>query len=519
MKQLGKYEIIRLLGQGAMGEVYLAFHPAIGREVAVKTILPSAAKGEEAEERFRREAAAAGKLNHPNLVTIYDFDRDGDLLYLVMEYVQGEDLEALIAQQAMTPAQFLETLAQVCDGLSHAHRNGVIHRDIKPSNVRVIRDGKRIQAKVMDFGIARTHDSSMTATGIVMGTVSYMAPEYIQTGRTSVQGDLWAVGVMLYECLAGRKPFGGDNTTTVLFKIVSEVPAPLDPGAYQGISPSVRDILDRALSKDPAQRYQTAEELAKALRACKDPSWKGVVEATAVLPFAPEPTVALPTGRNTAAPTAQVPPDPGAPTALSVSGGRGIRRAALGTAVAVLLGVGGYLVFRKREAAVAPPPPPVESGTPSPPVTAPVEAPVTPPPAPTPGKAPAAAPPQTPPKAEQPSPQPPVVEETLDQRLERAVAQIATDPAAAAAQLRDLSAAHPGDARVQGNLLAVCYRTREVAEFERSLDAAVAAGLSGPQMMRAAPAFRQAMVEELRAHKARDGSHVLPVGTIAKLGR
>lgn len=213
-------------------------------------------------------------MNHPNLVTIYDFDRDGDLLYLVMEYVQGEDLDDIISQQSMTPSQFLEVLAQICDGLSYAHRNGIVHRDIKPSNIRVIRDGKRILSKVMDFGIARTQDSSMTSTGIVMGTVSYMAPEYIQTGRSTAQGDLWAVGVMLYECLSCRKPFGGDNTTTILFKIVSEVPAPIDPDDIQGISPSIRDILDRALSKDPVQRFQTAEEFAKSLRACKNPSWR-----------------------------------------------------------------------------------------------------------------------------------------------------------------------------------------------------------------------------------------------------
>ncbi|HNX93919.1 MAG TPA: serine/threonine-protein kinase, partial [Holophaga sp.] len=212
-KQLGKYEILRTLGQGAMGEVYLAHHPTIGRDVAIKTILPSAARGDDAEDRFRREAAAAGKLNHPNLVTIYDFDKDGDVLYLVMEYVKGDDLEDLILNRELSQSQFLEVLAQICDGLSFAHRSGIIHRDIKPSNVRVIRDGKRLLAKVMDFGIARVEDSGMTATGIVMGTVSYMAPEYIQSGKAVAQCDLWAVGVMLYEYLAGRKPFFADNTT------------------------------------------------------------------------------------------------------------------------------------------------------------------------------------------------------------------------------------------------------------------------------------------------------------------
>jgi eukaryotic-like serine/threonine-protein kinase len=276
--RLGKYEIIRTLGHGAMGEVYLAHHPVIGREVAIKTILPSAAKGEDAEGRFRREATAAGKLNHPNLVTIFDFDKDGDILYLVMEYVKGEDLEELVRERDLTHSQFLEVLAQVCDGLAFAHKAGIIHRDIKPANVRVTRDGKRLLAKVMDFGIARTEDSNLTSTGIVMGTVSYMAPEYIQTGKATTQADLWAVGVMLYECLAGRKPFHAENTTTVLFKIVSETPRALEPGEIHGISPSVRAVLERALAKDPGKRFLSAEQFGKALRACKDPNWTGETE-------------------------------------------------------------------------------------------------------------------------------------------------------------------------------------------------------------------------------------------------
>lgn len=283
IERLGKYEIKRFLGQGAMGEVYLARHPVIDREVAIKTILRSAALGEGAEERFRREAAAAGKLSHPNLVTIFDFDKDGDTLYLVMEYVKGEDLEDLIQRRALSHAESLELLAQVCDGLGAAHRNGILHRDIKPSNVRVIQDGKRMHAKVMDFGIARVENSSLTTAGIVVGTVSYLAPEYIQSGKSTAQGDLWAVGVMLYECLSGRKPFEGSNTTTILFKIVSEEPKPLEIEEIAGISPAIRDVLHRALAKDPTQRFASADDLAKALRACKDPSWIGTLEESTVM--------------------------------------------------------------------------------------------------------------------------------------------------------------------------------------------------------------------------------------------
>ena len=352
-KRIGKYDILRTLGQGAMGEVYLAHHPTMDREVAIKTILPSAAKGEEAEGRFRREAVAAGQLHHPNLVTIFDFDKDDQMFYLVMEYVKGDDLEDLIRRKGLSASEFLEVLAQVCDGLAHAHRNGIIHRDIKPANIRVMRDGKELLAKVMDFGIARVQDSDMTATGIVMGTVNYMAPEYIREGHATAQSDLFAVGVMLYECLAGRKPFAGDNTTTILFKIVSDNPAPLEMEATQGISPGVRLVLDKALAKEPGSRFQSAEDLAKALRACKDPTFSGMLEeatsllrrellAAATAPHAPAaPTLAE---RPAEADRTTLIPAP-APAAAPR---RRTGRYAAGAAVLLLAAGGGFMAWRGR---------------------------------------------------------------------------------------------------------------------------------------------------------------------------
>jgi eukaryotic-like serine/threonine-protein kinase len=529
LQQLGKYEILRALGQGAMGEVYLAHQAAIGREVAIKTILSTAGRADDMEERFRREAAAAGKLNHPNIVTIYDFDREGELLYLVMEYVQGEDLEDIIAHQSMTPAQFLEVLAQVCDGLGYAHRHGVIHRDIKPSNIRVVRDGKRIQAKVMDFGIARTRDSHMTVTGMVMGTVSYMAPEYIQTSKSSAQGDLWAVGVMLYECLTTRKPFGGDNTTTILFNIVSQAPDPIEPEDAQGISPSVHLILDRALSKDPANRYQTAEEFGKALRACKDPSWKGVIEAT-VAPSIHGPTTLMraQAGRAASFPepssalTALAPPDPDAPTASAPSPAARERAtkpgshfrygisgaAALG--LVVLVGIGTYLIVGRKSSA---PTPVVPTSTAPPAVNVPAippSPPVTTPPAMVKSKT-------TPPVAKiTPLPVKPP-EETLEQKRDRAIALIETEPARAVPILRELAAAQPGDARIQGHLLAALYRSRDANGFERALDIAKANGLTGTQMMQSAPLFRMVMVDEQIAHKTSNGKDLLSEAVIHKV--
>lgn len=303
-EKLGKFHIKKVLGQGAMGEVYLGVDPSIGREVAIKTILPSAAQGDEAKDRFAREAKAAGALNHPNLVTIYEFGEDQGVMYIAMELVPGHDLQELLQDQSLTRTEVLEVLGQVCDGLDFAHRQGVVHRDIKPTNIRVQRDGKKLRAKVMDFGVARVANSDMTATGMVMGTVSYMAPEYIRSGKPDSRSDLFAVGVILYEALSGRKPFSGDTTPTILYKIVNEPPEPIDLTMLQGISPLVRSVLDKGLSKDPDTRYQTGEAFAKALRAAKDPTWQGVV---------PEATIVLPSGASSApvpasaAPTAQLP--------------------------------------------------------------------------------------------------------------------------------------------------------------------------------------------------------------------
>ncbi len=347
-EKLGRFQIKRLLGQGAMGEVYLGLDPAIGREVAIKTIIPNAAQGDEAKARFEREARAAGVLNHPHLVTIYEFGEDQGVLFIAMEYVRGHDLEELFRDQSLSRSEALEVLAQVCDGLNFAHRNGIVHRDIKPSNVRVTRDGKRIHAKVMDFGVARVSNSDMTATGMVMGTVSYMAPEYIRTGKPDPRSDLFAVGVMLYEVLSGRKPFSGDTTPTILYKIVNEPPDPIDFESLQGISPAIRMVLDRSLAKDPDTRFQTAEDLARAFRAAKDPTWQGEIEEAtsrlmAAAPTAPVPPQGLPPAPPAPA-TVGVPAVARAPQAPRRSNTGLILAASFGGLI--LLGGGGFLAYR-----------------------------------------------------------------------------------------------------------------------------------------------------------------------------
>ena len=392
-EKLGKFEIRRVLGNGAMGEVYLGIDPSIGREVAIKTILPAAAQGGDAKERFAREARAAGVLNHPNLVTIYEFGEDQGVLYIAMEFVKGHDLEDLLREQSLTRSEILEVLAQVCDGLGFAHRQHIVHRDIKPTNVRVQQDGKRLHAKVMDFGVAKISNSDMTATGMVMGTVSYMAPEYIRTGKPDPRSDLFAVGVMLYEGLSGRKPFSGDTTPTVLYKIVNEPPDPIDLEQLHGISPAIRSVLDRSLCKNPDERFQTAEDLAKALRAAKDPSWMGQIEdATArlqasapTLQTAPPPTSAA-TPQVPAPPPVEVAPRP------ATAPGSGNKGLWVGLAALLLVGggAGSWWMLRDRAPLPGAPasPEPIPASTSAPqqgtvpaprnPGTSPVPAPVPP---------------------------------------------------------------------------------------------------------------------------------------------
>ncbi|MEI7614625.1 MAG: protein kinase, partial [Betaproteobacteria bacterium] len=365
---------------------------------------------------------------------------------------------------------------------------------------------------------------------------SYMAPEYIQHGLSSSQGDLWAVGVMLYQCLTGERPFGGDNTTTILFKIVSTEPPLLDPVTIQGISPSIQGILTRALSKDPAHRFKTAEEFAKSLRACQDPAWEGNLEGTvmlAAIPLDPDATSYLAKTPRQPLPHASVTP-------TQPTRGRTGLLTALGAGLLALAGAGAYFFAGSRPAAPAaamegntvPLIPSVSAATSAPagPATA---APVAgaKPTAPAPSaaaSAPAAgtAQPQslsqgqaqttaTPP-APNPTPSVPSAE-TSAEKLAKAVAVMPSDPDLAAELLLNLAAAQPGQAPIQGNLLAALYRIGNARDFERALDTARANGLSGPQMMKAAPAFRQAMTDELRAHKAKDKSNVLTLATLNKI--
>jgi len=290
LTRLGKFEVVRLLAQGSMGEVYLGRDPIIGREVALKVIHKATGMSPGARERFATEARAAGALNHPNIVTIHEMGEEQGVLYLAMELVKGEDLGTLIHAGTLMPRDALEVLAQVCDGLAAAHRHEVLHRDIKPSNIRVLWDGQHLQAKVLDFGVAKVMNSDHTDEGTVLGTVNYMAPEYLESGLSDARSDLFAVGVLLYEALAGFPPFDGPTPGSVIYRLLHDAPPPLPPLAFRGISRDVQALLARALAKDPANRFQTAEALSTVLRAARDPAWHWDQEhPTGTLKIRPQP--------------------------------------------------------------------------------------------------------------------------------------------------------------------------------------------------------------------------------------
>lgn len=265
-ERLGKYEILRPLGQGAMGEVFLAEDPVLGREVAIKTIRPGGSFGEDAWARFQHEARVVGGLSHPHVVTVFDFGEDRGVHYLVMEYVPGRDLEKLV-QAGHPKAALVELLAQALEGLGAAHAKGIVHRDLKPANILVRTDGKRWLAKLTDFGVAKVEGTSLTQDGSFMGTLHYMAPEYLDTGKASIQTDLWAFGVMLYEVIsAGRKPWPGSSPGPILGGILKDQMAPLVATDWAGLPMGLRGVLRQALEKDPRRRWADADAFAEALR-------------------------------------------------------------------------------------------------------------------------------------------------------------------------------------------------------------------------------------------------------------
>ena len=290
--QLGRYLIQSELGRGAMGVVYKATDSVLERTVAVKTVNITLEReyADKYEQRFYQEARAAGGLNHPNIVTIHDVGKAGDVVFMAMEYIEGVELRTLIGEgRALRVAQAVSIAAQVAEGLAYAHQRGVVHRDIKPANIMVVANGP---VKITDFGIARMRGTGdLTQAGTLLGSPKYMSPEQVIGKRADHRSDIFSLGVILYEMLCGTAPFNGENVTALMYQIVNFVPP-----APSSINPAVLQVLDhivaKMLAKPLEERYQDATELAADLRECERQlgAAEGATQPPRTLPgFAPAP--------------------------------------------------------------------------------------------------------------------------------------------------------------------------------------------------------------------------------------
>jgi serine/threonine-protein kinase len=358
IQTVGRYEITGELGRGAMGVVYKALDPTIGRTVALKTMRLDV-HGLDAQEmvrRFQNEARAAGVLNHPNIVTIYDAGEQDGIFYIAMEFIEGTTLHELLAEKrVLATDEVLQLTRQICRGLDYAHSNSIVHRDIKPANIMITGNGT---VKIMDFGIAKS-GGQVTNTGQVLGTPNYMAPEQVKGRQLDGRSDLFSLGVILYEMLTGEKPFVGQNVTTIIYKIVNEnpiTPRDLDVTVHPGLSA----IVTKALAKAPDDRYQTGADLVRDLENYKlaGPVRTGSTAAISPAPSAPEKTLVLPlrvvagnTARvaGAAAPALAKKPVPvKRPTTAILSSKRSVLLATIVTIVVLGSAMGGYAYHRTR---------------------------------------------------------------------------------------------------------------------------------------------------------------------------
>src|SRR2546422_135155 len=287
---LGRYQLERVLGKGAMGIVYEALDPKLHRKVAIKTILISQLDEETAKDfsmRFVREAHAVARLNHPNIVQVYDFGEEGDVAYLVMEFIRGNELKStLTTGQLFDRKECVRIMCELLDALDFAHEGGVVHRDIKPATVRLDSQGR---TKLTDFGVARVTDADRTSAertqaGTMVGPPAYMSPEQIQGLRIDRRTDIFSAGIILYQFLTGQKPFSGEGAWTVAKKIIQDDP-PIPSSINMALSPEFDRVVAKALAKHPDQRFATAREFAHAL--------KRAAEGKPAIPEA-EPTVVVP---------------------------------------------------------------------------------------------------------------------------------------------------------------------------------------------------------------------------------
>jgi len=328
-----RYEVQGRIGVGGMAEVWRGYDRTLNRTVAIKTLLPQFARDASFVDRFRREAQAAARLNHPGIVSVYDSGTDGETPYIVMQFIEGRTLADYLASgKTIPPMKAAQVAKEIAEALAAAHAEGVIHRDIKPANVMVTRDGKVL---VMDFGIARLISGPETApqTSAVLGTASYLSPEQAQGQSVDARSDIYALGVVLYEMLTGRPPFTGDSPMAIAYKQVNatpEAPSSVNPE----VPPELDAVVMRALSKNPANRYQTGQEFADDLERART---GGQVMATPLLPAAGEATQVI----SRPQPTSVLPPQQDEPGSS--------RKAWAGALIAILimalLAAGAYLAI------------------------------------------------------------------------------------------------------------------------------------------------------------------------------
>jgi serine/threonine-protein kinase len=280
---LGRYRILRELGRGAMGVVYLAEDETLQRQVAIKTLLLPGTDRErnEQEARFIQEAKAAGGLSHPNVITIHDLGREGEWLYIAMELLQGTELRDRMAAGLLPLDEALDIAGQVASGLAAAHARGVVHRDVKPGNIVVLSGGL---AKIMDFGVARMQSSALrTQSGTMMGSPKYMSPEQVGGHPVDHRSDIFSLGSMLYEMVTGTPAFAGNNLGQLLSAIMHGAP-PSASAANPAVPASVELVIARAMQKNPAARYQDAAEMARDLAQCRASLTRATAARVAALP-------------------------------------------------------------------------------------------------------------------------------------------------------------------------------------------------------------------------------------------
>src|SRR5262245_45301771 len=294
--RIGKYQVVRPLGRGAMGRVYVAHDTSLERDVALKVMAAQAADDPQVQERFAREAKAVARLTHPNVVTVYElgYHTDGSP-YIAMELLHGQDLARALRTPPPLPLdRKVGIVLQVLAGLAHAHQAGIVHRDVKPANVFICQDGI---VKIMDFGVARLATASMTGTGNIVGTADYMSPEQVKGARVDGRSDVFSVGCLLYEMVTGRRPFHADSLMAIFYKITHEEPSfeAMPPGPEHE---ALRPILARAMAKDLARRYASCHDLAVDLRAflkrhAAASALEGLLEVEGPPPGTPGPTLVV----------------------------------------------------------------------------------------------------------------------------------------------------------------------------------------------------------------------------------